>query len=180
MGLLDDAIREHLELKRTRGADPTEVEREEREALGSPRRGQFAEDPDPDAPPGAVAAGAVEDETPLAEQPVDAEDLGLAEPPEAPPELDDEPPAVREEAWLDERDEVPPTEALERRRHDRDEPAAGDAPVPDPQDAEPAERGRARGDAGVPPGDPGARPAVVRAEAAAQLRLGQVAPPAPR
>jgi hypothetical protein len=33
MGLLDDAIREHLELKRRRGADPTEVAREQREAL---------------------------------------------------------------------------------------------------------------------------------------------------
>jgi hypothetical protein len=38
MGLLDDAIREHLELKRARGADPTEVERLEREALGPVRR----------------------------------------------------------------------------------------------------------------------------------------------
>ena len=34
MGLLDDAIREHLELKRRHGADPGEIEREEREALG--------------------------------------------------------------------------------------------------------------------------------------------------
>jgi hypothetical protein len=34
MGLLDDAIREHLELKRRHGADPGEVERQEREALG--------------------------------------------------------------------------------------------------------------------------------------------------
>jgi hypothetical protein len=33
MGLLDEAIRDHLELKRQRGADPTEVAREEREAL---------------------------------------------------------------------------------------------------------------------------------------------------
>jgi hypothetical protein len=39
MGLLDDAIREHLELKRRRGADPDEVERAEREALGPVRRG---------------------------------------------------------------------------------------------------------------------------------------------
>src|SRR5579875_453551 len=39
MGLLDDAIREHLELKRRRGADPTEIERAEREALGPVRRG---------------------------------------------------------------------------------------------------------------------------------------------
>ena len=38
MGLLDDAIREHLELKRLRGADPTEVARQEREALGPARR----------------------------------------------------------------------------------------------------------------------------------------------
>jgi hypothetical protein len=37
MGLLDDAIREHLELKRKHGADPTEVARQEREALGSGR-----------------------------------------------------------------------------------------------------------------------------------------------
>jgi hypothetical protein len=39
MGLLDDAIREHLDLKRRRGADPTEIERSEREALGPVRRG---------------------------------------------------------------------------------------------------------------------------------------------
>jgi hypothetical protein len=38
MGLLDDAIREHLDLKRRHGADPTEVERAEREALGPVRR----------------------------------------------------------------------------------------------------------------------------------------------
>lgn len=40
MGLLDEAIREHLELKRRRGADPGEVAREEREALAP----VFAED----------------------------------------------------------------------------------------------------------------------------------------
>ena len=33
MGLLDDAIREHLELKRRRGADPGMVAREQRDAL---------------------------------------------------------------------------------------------------------------------------------------------------
>ena len=42
MGLLDDAIREHLELKRRRGADPDEVARQEDEALGDPRSGEFA------------------------------------------------------------------------------------------------------------------------------------------
>ena len=39
MGLLDDAIREHLELKRRRGADAVEISREESEALGPVRRG---------------------------------------------------------------------------------------------------------------------------------------------
>lgn len=39
MGILDDAIREHLDLKRRRGGDPTEIERAEREALGPVRRG---------------------------------------------------------------------------------------------------------------------------------------------
>jgi hypothetical protein len=34
MGLLDDAIREHLELRRRRGADPGLVAHEEREAFG--------------------------------------------------------------------------------------------------------------------------------------------------
>lgn len=52
MGLLDDAIREHLDLKRRRGADPAEVERAEREALGPVRRapeGQPGSDLDPEA-----------------------------------------------------------------------------------------------------------------------------------
>jgi hypothetical protein len=39
MGLLDDAIREHLDLKRRHGADPAEIERAEQEALGPVRRG---------------------------------------------------------------------------------------------------------------------------------------------
>jgi hypothetical protein len=41
MGLLDDAIREHLELKRRRGANATELARQEQEAFGPPRRGEF-------------------------------------------------------------------------------------------------------------------------------------------
>ncbi len=50
MGLLDDAIREHLEFKRLRGADPGEVAREEEEALGAVHRGQnFGHDSAPEA-----------------------------------------------------------------------------------------------------------------------------------
>jgi hypothetical protein len=44
MGLLDDAIREHMELKRLRGADPGEVARQERDALGPVVRGHDAEE----------------------------------------------------------------------------------------------------------------------------------------
>ncbi len=40
MGLLDDAIREHLEFKRQHGADPNEVARQEHEALGPVDRGK--------------------------------------------------------------------------------------------------------------------------------------------
>ena len=57
MGLLDDAIREHLELKRLRGADASEVARLEREALGPARR--EASEPDDfveEGPPGSSAA----------------------------------------------------------------------------------------------------------------------------
>lgn len=57
MGLLDDAIREHLDLKRRRGADPTEVEREEREVLGPVRR---RGEPVPDDP--VSRAPALEDD----------------------------------------------------------------------------------------------------------------------
>ncbi len=46
MGLLDDAIRDHLELKRRHGADPSEVARQEQEALGP------ADDQSLDAPAG--------------------------------------------------------------------------------------------------------------------------------
>ena len=38
MGLLDDAIREHLDLKRRHGANAAEVARQEQEALGPVRR----------------------------------------------------------------------------------------------------------------------------------------------
>jgi hypothetical protein len=48
MGLLDDAIRDHLDLRRRRGADPADIERAEREALGPVRRDPFEHGPDVD------------------------------------------------------------------------------------------------------------------------------------
>lgn len=41
MGLLDDAIRQHLELKRQHGADPGEVAEKERQAFGPIKRGDL-------------------------------------------------------------------------------------------------------------------------------------------
>ena len=38
MGILDDAIREHLELKRSHGASDDEIKRKEVEAFGAARR----------------------------------------------------------------------------------------------------------------------------------------------
>lgn len=71
MGLLDDAIREHLDLKRRRGADPAEIERSELEALGPVRRDPIASE---DAPPGfepgtSEDAPAVAESRPPAEHP---------------------------------------------------------------------------------------------------------------
>jgi hypothetical protein len=55
MGLLDDAIREHLDLKRLRGADPGEIARLETEALGPVRRGVAPEEPLEDVSEGPSA-----------------------------------------------------------------------------------------------------------------------------
>jgi hypothetical protein len=51
MGLLDDAIREHLELKRRHGADPGEVARQESEALGPARRAAETAEARPEVEP---------------------------------------------------------------------------------------------------------------------------------
>ena len=97
MGLLDDAIREHLELKRRHGADPSEVERQEQEALGPPRRGVPAAE--------ASLAGAVSVET-LDEQDEDRSATAFDD--EAGPDEDEAPErsAFDEEAEADE-DEAP-------------------------------------------------------------------------
>jgi hypothetical protein len=109
MSILDDAIREHLELKRAHGADESEIKRLEDEAFGPPGR---PDEPDPlaEAPtefmatPGAEAAQAEEaggrriniadlQEAPPADAPVaPAEDAAQAAPP-----AEAEPPALEHE-----------------------------------------------------------------------------------
>jgi hypothetical protein len=109
MGLLDDAIREHLELKRSHGADPGEIARQEHEALGPVRR--TAEPAEPAHP---------EDLEPHGEAAADAyanDEIGGVD-----------------EAWDDRfgRDEaaaaVEHTQMLEPEPEYRDEPPYDDAP----------------------------------------------------
>jgi hypothetical protein len=74
MGLLDDAIREHLELKRLRGADSGEVARLEQEALGPIRGTQpHPEDHDDDDLDVVDVPAALAEE--LADADVQAEDV---------------------------------------------------------------------------------------------------------
>ena len=117
MGLLDDAIREHLELKRRRGADAEEVTRQENEALGPPQRAEFAEDP-----------AAAESAEPAAEAlPAD----------EPPPAVEEEPPAEapRDEGWLEDVPEPapPPEQPIELNQptaeYDAGPPLDPDAPL---------------------------------------------------
>ncbi len=62
MGLLDDAIREHLDLKRRRGGDPADLERAEREALGPVRREPLDAGGDEFEPPGGGATSDQEEQ----------------------------------------------------------------------------------------------------------------------
>ena len=115
MGLLDDAIREHLELKRRRGADADEVARLEDEALGDPRTGEFVK-PDEERP--------AEEQLPP-EPPAPAADEPEPQPEDA-PWLDDErigPPAGQPTAAF-----TPPDVEPEVARRD-DEPAAAEEDV---------------------------------------------------
>jgi len=125
MGLLDDAIREHLELKRRRGADPDEVAAQENEALGDPRAAAAEAVADAEGEAGDVTPVTPEPELPpeleddeAAPLPADEELDTLPEPDE--PETaarEPEPRAAAPEPWLE---DEPPT--AEHR------PPPGDAP----------------------------------------------------
>jgi len=64
MGLLDDAIRQHLELKRRHGADPSDVAKLEHEALGPATRAEPAAS-EPDAAATASDTAAATHEPPF-------------------------------------------------------------------------------------------------------------------
>jgi hypothetical protein len=152
MGLLDDAIKDHLELKRRHGADPSEVARLEHEALGPARREPVAEAAVAEEEPVAAVeeeVAAVEEpaaprERPVVEDDVDFDEVTADERLDAPvrhvepePEPEPEPPADVDQptaqfslAELE--------EASEEEDEDELEPAAREAPEPEPE-PEPAE-----------------------------------------
>ena len=110
MSILDDAIREHLELKRAHGADEAEVKKLEDEAFGPPGRPE-APDPLAEAPTEFMATPEAEEaqaddsggrriniadlqEAPPADAPLaPAEDAAQAAPP-----AEEEPPVLEQEA----------------------------------------------------------------------------------
>src|SRR5215207_2736167 len=127
MGILDDAIREHLELKRKHGVPEEEVERQQEEALGPARR-DVAQQPE-DA---EIAAEAVDDaslfdgeqrDAPAEAPAVADEETVIVEPPQADAPSAEPPPAEPPVS------SAPPVEAPPA------EPFAEEAPEPEPRDA---------------------------------------------
>jgi len=96
MGILDDAIREHLELKRRHGVTEDELQRQEEEALGPARRdvAQQHEEADPAAAGQDTALFDGEEPAPATAAPVAADEPVALE--ESPADLD-EPPSLAEE-----------------------------------------------------------------------------------
>lgn len=96
MGILDDAIREHLELKRAHGADDVELKKLEDEAFGPPQRPDepdpFAEAPTEFLVAPEVGAGEQPDE-PEARRAPNLADLQEAPEPQQAPEPDEAPQA---------------------------------------------------------------------------------------
>jgi hypothetical protein len=151
MGILDEAIREHLDLKRRRGATDSELQRLEDEAFGPPSRPGEPDFPEHEgeaaeqsgngvAREGAVAEAHVAPGAPI---PLPAEGEQVEEPQEP-----DEPDAAEEETTIyDEAASEPPIEALDTVEHElpeheaEPEPEPSEEPVPEEaEEPEPLEQ----------------------------------------
>jgi hypothetical protein len=111
MGILDDAIKEHLELKRQHGAGDSELKQLEDEAFGPPERPgaeEAAPDPFAEAPTEFMAQPEAAEETPERRRAPD-----IAELQEAPePAAEEESPAMEHEA-IPEHEPAPEPEETE-------------------------------------------------------------------
>jgi hypothetical protein len=119
MGLLDDAIREHLELKRQHGGDPAEIGRQEREAFGPvSRQAAPAEDEaaevgdDAEAPEDATRVVPAADDVPAAYEYAPDEDVA--------PEADEPRRGAPFDAEEAPRDEIPPPPDAGNADHEED------------------------------------------------------------
>ncbi|HVY96694.1 MAG TPA: hypothetical protein VHA54_07015 [Solirubrobacterales bacterium] len=112
MSILDDAIREHLELKRQHGADDAELKRLEDEAFGPPARPEEEADPFAEAPTEFLVTPGSEGEEPSEEATrldLEAEEgssrrinvADLQEPPPPPEPADAEAPADEEQPAME-------------------------------------------------------------------------------
>ena len=164
MGLLDEAIREHLELKRRHGADPADVARAEREALGpavrergsaapaveaepAPRASARAEPAaEPAAPIGDVTSPKPEAPTTRADAPAGIESLELEEPPSRPldepvrtsPAASEHPPPAEEAEAAPLEAEAPLGAVRPAQPEEPDAPVGAAPPEPEAPAQEPA------------------------------------------
>lgn len=184
MSILDDAIREHLELKRAHGADEAELKRLEDEAFGPPSR---PEEPDPlaEAPTEFMA-------TPEAAESAEADEQGrrinIADLQEPPAPAQEEPKVEAVDVVEPEADSpAPPAEDAAQAAPPAEEPLAAEEPAAEERQAiaeQPteffdveAEMGTE--DAPAPPAAEAASPSdeeLVEAEAS-EPKLAPVEPP---
>jgi hypothetical protein len=124
MSILDDAIREHLDLKRAHGADEAELKRLEDEAFGPPGRPQ---EPDPfaEAPTEFMAAPETSALTDPAPEEGGRRRINIADLQEPPPEAPEE---AREEPKVEVVEPVEP-EAEAAPPHPAEDPAQAAPPV---------------------------------------------------
>jgi hypothetical protein len=190
MGLLDDAIREHLDLKRKHGARDTELKELEDDAFGG------GEQPDPFASKAVAGADTAPPTSPGESAPVE-EPTALVEPaaPPAPPEETEPPlePPSPPEGLREEPDELapfepehapdptpeaePPSESLEDLMAEEEPPAAPPPSEPADLDAplEPHETGEPSG----APLEPSAEIPVDEADLDADAGVPEPPPPPP-
>jgi hypothetical protein len=144
MGILDDAIRQHLDLKRRQGAEEDELQRLEDEAFGPPSRPGEPDFPGPAAEGDAAASSPDTGESVAVEEPLPAEPTAAepepstaeealgpetGEEPAAPPT--DQPPIESldtvEHPFEEAVEDTGEAEAVEQPLSD-EEPATGDVP----------------------------------------------------
>ena len=178
MGVLDDAIREHLDLKRRHGVGEEELRRQEEEALGPARREVAPAEGEADETDARCGRSGRRRGAAPRRRPTAPEDDGGAGARGAGrgPSPSPRPRSTRSLSSSPSPSSRPASRTSPRRPSalGRPRPAASRRSTTTscwPRTRTEGRPRRARGHAGLPPGDARARPALVRAEAAARLRL---------